>query len=268
MLTVLVALAAISYSTFLWINQCPRLEALKDSVVVLVGASSGIGAELAIQYGQLGASLVLAARRKEQLEEVATQALEAGATAVITVPTDLSDPAAVTSLIETAIARFTRIDILFLNQAVFDDDLFVSYPDAQSIDKVLSRAFKSNVVGSAMAARVALPYLERVGGHIAVTSSASAKVAAPFHVGYVASKCALHGVFDTLRAELHLLGSNVTIGLQVLGMIATKEVIADSALVDMAEPVPAVASEMICSAQARWDHTYVPKWYWAWSTLT
>jgi len=51
-------------------------------------------------------------------------------------------------------------------------------------------------------------------------------------------------------------------------MIATAEVVRDPALKGMAAPVPAVAAEMICSAASRWGHTYVPKWYWAWTQVT
>ena len=261
------AAAVAGAALYAYINQCPRVSELRGAVIILTGASSGIGAELAVHYGRLGANLVLAARRREELEAVASAALTAGASAALSVPTDMSDPRAVTDLVNVTIERFGRIDILFLNHAIIDDALFVSHPDAASVDSRLTQIFRANVVGSAMASRLALPHLERSRGHIAVVSSASAKVAAPFHSAYVASKCALHGVFDTLRAELHLLRSNVTIGLQVLGMIGTKEVLQDPELAGMAAPVPAVAAEMICAAQARWDHTYVPKWYWTWTML-
>lgn len=267
-LFIVATIAAAAAVLFAYVNQCPGLEGLRGSVVILTGSSSGIGAELAVQYGRLGAKLVLAARRREELEAIAAAALDAGAAEAVAISTDMSDASAVTSLIETTVARFGRIDILFLNHAIIDDALFVSHADAQSVAESLTRIFRANVVGSAMAARVALPHLEKTRGHIAIVSSASAKVAAPFHSGYVTSKHGLHGVFDTLRAELHLLGSNVTVGLQVLGMIGTKEVLADPALAGMASPVPPVAAEMICTAQARWDESYVPKWYWAWSTLT
>lgn len=261
-------LAAACAATFAFFNQCPGLDKVRGAVVILTGSSSGIGAELAVQYGRLGANLVLAARRREELETVAAAALAAGAASALAVPTDMSDAGAVTSLVETTVARFGRIDILFLNHAIVDDALFISNADAAAVDATFTRIFRTNVVGSAMAARVALPHLEKTRGHIAIVSSASAKVAAPFHSGYVTSKHGLHGVFDTLRAELHLLRSNVTVGLQVLGMIGTKEVLADPALAGMASPVPPVAAEMICTSQARWDESFVPKWYWGWSTLT
>lgn len=257
--------AALMYA---WTYQCPDLPAVRNSVVLITGASSGIGAELAVQYGGLGARLVLAARRRTELEATAEAAKAAGAVDVLVLPTDMSDGSQVEALISAAVDRFGRLDKLILNHAMVDDALFSSHGSPASLDDSMLAIFRANVMGSAYAARAALPHLEATGGHIAVVGSASAKVAAPFHAGYVASKHALHGVFDTLRAELHLAGSTVTIGIQVLGMIATKEVLRDPALAGLAAPVPSVAREMICAAQARWYEVYVPRWYGPWTLVT
>ena len=202
--------------------RCPPLSAVKHSVVLLTGASSGIGAELAVQYGALGAHLVIAARREAELSAVGEKARAAGAASVLVVPTDMEDAAAVEHLVRACSeAHGGRLDVLFLNHARVDDGLLSSHADARSLQGILLGVFSANLVGSALAARAAMPLLEKSGGHIAVVSSASAKVAAPFHGAYVTSKMALHGYFDTLRSELKLVGSRVSVGLQVLGMIAT-----------------------------------------------
>lgn len=264
------AVAAIAAATHAYVYACPDLPGVRGSVVVLTGASSGIGAELAVQYGRLGARLVLAARRERELNAVADAARAAGAAAVVAVPTDLTDPAACEALVEAALAAFPggRIDTLFLNAAYADEGLFVSRNDSAALGDALTRPFATNVLGAAYVTRAALPALEAAGGHIAVVSSASAKVPAPFHSGYTASKNALNGLFDTLQAELHLLRSSVTVGVQVLGMIGTPEVLRDPALAGLAAPVPAVAGEMICAARARWRQTYVPKFYALWTAAT
>lgn len=262
------AVAAALAALYAHAYRCPNLPAVRGSVVLITGASSGIGAELAVQYGALGARLVLAARRARELEATADAARAAGAPAVVTVPTDMANGTAVEALVAAAAAAFGRLDTLVLNHAMVDDALFASHAGPADLDASMLAIFRANVMGSAYAARAALPLLEAAGGHIAVVGSASAKVAAPFHAGYVASKHALHGVFDTLRAELHLARSAVTVGIQVLGMIATKEVLADPALAGLAAPVPAVAGEMICAVQARAYETYVPKWYGPWTLVT
>ena len=84
--TLVVALGAIFLAVYLGSSQCPSLDAIKGKVVIVTGSSSGIGAELAQQYGKLGARLVLAARRKDQLEVTAEAARAAGAESVLVVP--------------------------------------------------------------------------------------------------------------------------------------------------------------------------------------
>lgn len=260
--------AVVAVCTHFYVYQCPEVAPIRDKVVLITGASSGIGAELALQYGAKGARIAIAARRAAQLEATEARALEAGAQDVLIVPTDMSDASACDALVQKTIERFGRLDILFLNHATVDDGLFIASNGTQSIDDTVLWTLRANLMGSAYAAKAALPYLEATGGHIAVVGSASAKVPAPFHIGYVTSKNALEGFFNTLRAELHLLNSRVTIGIQVLGMIATPEVTKDPALKGLAAPVPATAAEMICAAQARWYETYIPKWYRPWTYVT
>lgn len=119
----------------------------------------------------------------------------------------------------------------------------------------------ANVLGSALAARAALPALAAARGHIAVVSSASTIAPSPFHAVYVASKRALGGFFDTLRHELHLIGTPVTIGVQILGMIGTDAIMKDAGNHRLAIPVPECARAMICAGQARWREAFVPQWY-------
>ena len=90
--------------------------------------------------------------------------------------------------------------------AAFDEGMVVSYADRAAMAELFLAEYRVNVLANVHAALAALPHLERSSGHIAITSSGSAKLAAPFHPGYVASKAAIHGLFDTFRAELKLIG--------------------------------------------------------------
>jgi corticosteroid 11-beta-dehydrogenase isozyme 1 len=239
------AIALAGVGVHFYIHQCPNLDRLAGAVVIITGASKGIGAELALQYARLGSHIVIAARRQAELKAVANQALENGAASATALVADMSDAADVESLIASTVSLHGHIDILVLNHAIIDEGLVVSY-NTTALTSTLKDVLHTNLVGFAVAARAALPHLERTSGHIAVISSASAKVwadqlmrvsgpfacnfqlpfttgttapllqvAAPFHAFYVASKCGLNGFFETLRAELHLLHSKVTIGVQV-----------------------------------------------------
>ena len=184
------AVAVLAGFVQLYTSSCPGLADLKHAVVLVTGSSQGIGEELALQYAGRGAHLILAARKRVQLEAVAERARAAGAASVLVVPTDMALAHEVQGLIDATIARHGGLDILLLNHAAVDDTLFTEHANAEAVAASLSSVLLANVVGSAAAARAALPFLEASprGGHIAVISSATAKVPAPFHAGYVASK--------------------------------------------------------------------------------
>ena len=205
---------------------CPPLP--PAAVVLVTGASSGIGAELALQLGARGAHLVLAARRVHELSVVADAARAAGAASVRYYPTDMSNATAVAALVAAA-ALDGRLDVLLLNHATVDEGLLDAYESPEALAAALALPLMTNAVGSAVAAVAGLGSLERGSygggaGHIALVSSASAIVAAPFRGGYVASKAALGGLGRVLSAELHLAHSRVTVGVLVLGMVATEKV--------------------------------------------
>lgn len=86
--------------------------------------------------------------------------------------------------------------------------------------------------------------------------------------GYVASKAALGGLFGVLTAELHLLHSRVTVGVLILGMVATPGVTRDPAAAAMAASVPDVAAEILCAIGRRDAEAYVPSWYRYWTYAT
>ena len=246
-----------------YIYACPAN--FKHSVVVITGTSSGIGVELAKQFGKQNARLVLAARREKELLETAKLAKEAGAEDVLVVPTDMTDINMIQNLIAKTVEYYHNdpIDVLVLNHALSEEYLFQEYNTTDEIAYSIGRTIQANLMGSIYTTHLALPYLEKSkqGGHIAVVSSASAKTPAPFHSGYVASKRGLHGFYDTIRHELHLTKSKVSIGILVLGLIATPGIIQDEGLIPLAMPVPACAHEMICAIASRWEESYIPKWY-------
>ncbi len=170
---------------------------IPDSVVIITGASSGIGAALAGRLGREGARLVLAARREEELLRVARSIDATGARAVA-VPTDVTVREQAEALVERALEIFGRLDVLVNNAG---RGHLASVEDTD--DKVIASIFAVNVFALWHTTRPALRAMRRQGrGHIINVSSMAGKVGFPFNSAYVAAKHACAGVTYALRAEL------------------------------------------------------------------
>lgn len=260
LLPILIALFAyLAYRFFVPCHGGLPPDAFRGSRVLLTGASSGIGVELAKQLADAGAKVVIAARRAKELNETARLAGDS----VYAVPTDTGNTTASRMLVARAVEIMGGLDVLLLNHAV-SNEFLASELDANEFDYQISLHMHANLAGSAALAHAALPHLERSprknGGQIIVVSSASAKTPAPFHSAYVASKRSLHGFFDTLRHELHLLRSRTSISILVLGLIKTPYIAQDEGLAALALSVPTCASEMLCDIHRRVEESYIPRW--------
>jgi NAD(P)-dependent dehydrogenase (short-subunit alcohol dehydrogenase family) len=179
--------------------------AFKDSVVLLTGASRGIGREMALQLADQQASLVLAARSESDLLEVTSACHERGANAV-SVPVDVGNEEACKQLIDTAIAAHGRLDTLILNAGITMWALFEEIEDLSILEKIM----RTNYFGSVYCAYYALPHLKASQGRIVGVSSLTGRTGVPTRSGYAASKHAMAGFFDTLRIELADSGVSVT----------------------------------------------------------
>jgi NAD(P)-dependent dehydrogenase (short-subunit alcohol dehydrogenase family) len=174
---------------------------LPDSVVVITGASSGIGAATAREAAARGMAVVLAARGAKALEAVAEQCRADGGRA-LAVPTDVTDPAAVEDLAARAVAEFGRIDGWVNNAAVSSVGLFEEIP----LDE-LRRVIEVNLLGVVYGMRVALPRLRAAGGGVLINNaSVLAEVAVPYQSAYNAAKHGVRGLSDTVRQELRTTG--------------------------------------------------------------
>jgi NAD(P)-dependent dehydrogenase (short-subunit alcohol dehydrogenase family) len=173
------------------------------TVVIVTGASSGIGAETAMRLGRSGMTVVLAARRAEELAEVAARISGAGGRAVA-VPTDLRDPAAVTALIDQARAVSGRIDGLVNNAGVG------GAPSILTDDVVVDAMIDVNLRAPIRLMRAVVPIMREQGrGSIVNIGS----VAGEIGIGgaYSATKFALRGMTDSVRRELAGTGIGVTL---------------------------------------------------------
>jgi NAD(P)-dependent dehydrogenase (short-subunit alcohol dehydrogenase family) len=178
----------------------------RGQVVVLTGASLGIGAVSARTLAAQGARLVLSGRNAERLDEVSLSCRGAGAE-VEAVVADVTDERGCRTLMERAVARFGRIDTLICNagQAMW------ARAEEVSDWSVFERLVRVNYLGAAYCALAALPHLRASHGRIVVVSSLAGKTGVPMRSGYSAAKAALNGFFDSLRIELADSGVTVTV---------------------------------------------------------
>jgi len=177
-----------------------------NNVVVITGASTGIGRELALQLAAQGAWLSLAARNAENLDNVAKQCLQRGGKALV-MPTDVSDQSQCENLIESTLEEYGRIDTLVNNAGVGSSARFDQLTDIPIFEKVI----QVNFYGCVYCTYYALPYLKETRGRLVGISSLAGKIARPKSSSYSASKHAMVGFFDALRIELSKNGVSVTV---------------------------------------------------------
>jgi len=168
-----------------------------DKVVVIVGASSGLGEEMAVQVSAYKPHLVLVARRLEKLQEVEEKCKKAGVQSVISVQADVSSQEDCKRIIDTAVEKYKKIDVLFLNAGIGMTSSLFKMSDPTPLKTVID----TDLMGAIFPAFYALPQLRKTAGHIVVTSSGFGKIPGIGISAYCASKHALHGFFDCLRAE-------------------------------------------------------------------
>jgi len=171
----------------------------KGKCVVLTGASSGIGEQLAYQFAAQGARLVLAARRVDMLGAVLQKCKELGGEA-IAVPTDVAKPTDCKNLVDAAVKAYGTIDLLLLNAGV-GCLLQVNDLVASNDFSPYRQTMEVNYWGSVYPTVYALPYLRKSHGTVLSISSLASKFATPGRAGYSASKCAINGFLSCLRVE-------------------------------------------------------------------
>lgn len=167
-------------------------------VCVVSGVGPGLGRQAAVLLAAHGADVVLAARRQTTLDDVAAEVAPAG-TRVLTVPTDITDPAQCERLAATAQAELGGIDVLVNN--AFRFDVFRTFEDVD-LD-AWRKIMETNLFGSLQLTRAALPAMHRRGGgSVVMVASMAARIPPPLQGGYAISKGALLTATRVLASEL------------------------------------------------------------------
>jgi NAD(P)-dependent dehydrogenase (short-subunit alcohol dehydrogenase family) len=175
-------------------------------VVIVTGASQGIGKALSLELAAQRPRLVLAARDEAALAEVAGLCATRGSETLV-VPTDVSDEASCRALVAAAVERFSGVDVLVNNAGI---GMLARFEDVSDLSQY-ERLMRVNYLGSVYPTFYALPHLKRSRGQIIAVSSLAGLCGVPMRSAYAATKHAQMGFFDSLRIELRETGVSVTV---------------------------------------------------------
>jgi short-subunit dehydrogenase len=168
---------------------------MKDKVVIITGASSGIGLACAKLFAAQGSKVVLASRSVDKLQLILNE-IDPGHVNCMAVKTDVTVESECRVLIEKTVERFGRIDILVNNAGI---SMRAKFDDVKM--EVLKRVMDVNFWGTVYCTRYALPYLQKSKGTLAGISSIAGFHGLPARTAYSASKFAIHGFLESIRTE-------------------------------------------------------------------
>ncbi len=209
---------------------------VRDRVVVVTGASAGVGRAVARAFGDQGAKVGLIARTREALEDAAREIERAGGEAMV-LPLDVSDPAAVEKAADEVVARWGRIDV-WVNDAMVS----VFSPVKEMRPEEYRRVTEVDYLGFVYGTKAALKHmLPRDRGHIIQIGSALVYRSIPLQSAYCASKAAIRGFTDSLRCELFHDHSRVKLSMVQLPAVNTPQFdVVRSRLPNHPQPVPPI----------------------------
>ncbi|GAQ81042.1 hypothetical protein KFL_000690210 [Klebsormidium nitens] len=248
---------------------------MQDRVVLITGASSGIGEHIAYEYARLGARLALVARREERLEEVEDNCKSLGSPDVQIIQADVSKEEDCKQVVEETVQHFQRLDTLLLNAGVAHIYSFEEADDTKGFGPIMD----VNFWGYVYTTKFALPHLRRSQGQIVVNDSIVSFLPQAKTSIYNASKAAVSQFFETLRVEL---GSAVPITVFLPGAIKSemtdgKVLLPDGKVASPDEafrlrneagfglfpllPTSALARRVVKAARYRRPRVVIPSWY-------
>jgi short-subunit dehydrogenase len=223
-------LAVISASLYYFLWPAPPLSDeqltahLKNKVVLICGASSGIGEELAYQLGGHGSKLALIARSQDKLQRVKEELMQRGTPAenVFIFPFDFSNVTGSKDVVDKTLREFGALDYLVSNHAAWITDPFLAVPYLQNPDYI-DMIFRVNLFSHIQLAVHALPHLEKRRGHMYFSSSVAGEVPSYRSAIHCSTKYAMNGFFYSLQQELLARESPVSLTIGAIGLIWTKE---------------------------------------------
>ncbi len=176
---------------------------MKNKVIIITGASSGIGKALAFAFGQAGANIVITGRKKEPLFEVSDELTKQGINNLAII-SDVSIEADNIEVVNKTVEKYGKIDVLINNAGI---SMRAMFEDCEV--EVIKKVMDINFYGMVYATKYALPYIKETKGSIVGISSIAGYRGLPVRTGYSASKFAMNGFLEALRTELLHTGVHV-----------------------------------------------------------
>ncbi|MGC4000271.1 MAG: SDR family oxidoreductase [Anaeromyxobacter sp.] len=236
----------------------------RERVVVVTGASAGVGRAVARAFGQQRAKVALIARTREALEVAAREIEVAGGEALV-LPLDVADAAAVQAAADEVVRRWGRLDV-WVNDAMVSVFSPVKEMQAEEYRRVTEVDYLGYVHGTLAALRHMLP---RDRGHVIQIGSALVYRSIPLQSAYCASKAAMRGFTDSLRCELHHDRSQVKVTLVQLPAVNTPQFeVVRSRLPRDPQPVPPIYQPEVIARAVLWSADHPTRELWVgWSTV-
>jgi NAD(P)-dependent dehydrogenase (short-subunit alcohol dehydrogenase family) len=189
------------------------MQNFKDKVVLITGASSGIGKALALRVAGQGALLSLLARNREALQEVASEIEQRGGRALV-LPVDVTDAKACQNAIDQTVACFGKLDIVVCS-AGLSMRTFLERSDPAAMERVV----RVNLLGTLFITHAAIPHVRKTRGSLVALSSLTGLRGVPSYSLYGATKFAVQGLYESLRLEL--IPDGIHVGVVAPGFVDT-----------------------------------------------
>ncbi|XP_063769209.1 hydroxysteroid 11-beta-dehydrogenase 1-like protein A [Pseudophryne corroboree] len=233
-------------------------EMVRGKRVLVTGSSTGIGEQIAYKFSEMGAHVMLTARRAQRLQEVVKKCLQLGAGSANYVVADMGNLTSAENAAQETIKQLGGVDYLVLNHIGGSGSFGSFQGDMQTVLSSITVNFLSYI----QLTSTVLKALQESQGSIVIMSSLSGRIGAPFTVNYCAAKFALEGFYSSLRREFTLNNKNMSVTVAVLGYIDT-----DNALKKVGDKVTMAASskedcakEVVTAAVLRKPELFYPFW--------
>ncbi|KAK7889639.1 hypothetical protein WMY93_025199 [Mugilogobius chulae] len=214
---IIIVSIAVAFIAVKWSTPSFEPESLRGARVLVTGASTGIGEQMAYHYARFGAQIVITGRKEKMLQQVVDKCLSLGAQKALYIAADMATESEPDKVVDFSLEQLGGLDYLVLNH-IGSTPFSMWKGDIEHIRWLMKVNFYSYVQ---MAWR-ALPSLEQNKGSLVIVSSLAGKISTPLSAPYVATKSALNGFFGSLQHELAMTNSNVSLSVCSLGLIDTE----------------------------------------------
>lgn len=252
---IILASICVAFIAVKWTTPIFEPESLRGARVLVTGASTGIGEQMAYHYARFGAQIVITARREKVLQQVVEKCLSLGAQKAFYIAGDMATENDPDKVVAFSLEKLGGLDYLVLNH-IGPTPFSMWKGDIEHTQWLM----KVNFFSFVQMAWKALPSLEQSKGSLVIVSSLLGKMSGPFTAPYSSTKFAVNGFFGSLQHELTMNNSNVSVSICILGIIDTDSAMEKiRGIVDIpAAPAHEAALNIIKTGATRQAELYYP----------